>query len=195
MHTRLWFHLRILILLIACITLALVSFWALEITREQSNKTGLPIRADIPDFYVDNFKYAHFTPTGKSQYHITGTRLTHTPSDDSYRIQSPHIFYLDTQQTPITLQAKLATIESDHKKIHLHQAVQLDRPATKTNELMHLATDYLLLDPEKHTAQTDHPVMLHMGSTTLTGTGLFANTETHQIQLLHSVKIQSATPR
>jgi len=181
------FRVRFLVIMAPLIALALGSFWLYEVMRRTaSDFIPTPERKE-PDFYVEKFSYIKLTKTGNAQYHFSGEKLTHNPQDDSYDITMPVISKLGNAQAPLTLRAKRARVKSDNSEVHLHDNVHMDRPASSTSESLRVRSEYLLLLPDEEVVKTDKSVIINFGSSTLTGTGMFANNATREFRLTSNV--------
>jgi lipopolysaccharide export system protein LptC len=170
------------------IALALGSFWVLEVLRRGAGDFVPNIARSEPDFYVEKFSYVKLSSTGEARYHISGTRLTHNPKDDSYDIQQPLVSNLSkSNPAPTTLRAERARIDSDYSKVHLYNDVHMDRPASPTSDPLHVKSEYLLVLPDDDVVQTDKPVNITSGRSTLTGVGMFLNNATREFRLSSNV--------
>jgi lipopolysaccharide export system protein LptC len=179
---------RVALIMALMISLALGSFWVLEIMRRSNGDAGSNAVRTQPDFYVEKFSYVKISKTGDAQYHISGARLTHNPQDDSYDIRQPVINNSnDNNMSPVTVHAERAHVESDNSKVHLYDNVHLDRPASPKNEHLHVTSDYMLVLPDDDVVQSDKPVEITLGQSKLTGTGMFANNATRELRLSSNV--------
>jgi lipopolysaccharide export system protein LptC len=187
MSARSTMRFRLMAILTPTIALALGSFWLLEVMRRTAGDFLPSPQRSEPDFYVEKFNYVKMSKTGSAQYHISGTRLTHNPEDDSYDITLPVINNLGNVQAPMTIRSERAQVNSDNSQVHLYDNVHMDRPASPTNEPMHAKTEYLLVLPDDDVMRTDKPVELTLGRSKLTGTGMMANNATRELRLTSNV--------
>lgn len=178
---------RLVAILAPIIALALGSFWLLEVMRRSSSDFIPNPQRNEPDFYVEQFSYVKISKTGNAQYHFSGAKLTHNPQDDSYDIALPVINKLGDAQSPMTLRAERARVNSDNSQIHLYHNVHMDRPASPANERIHVKSEYLLLLPDDEIVKTDEPVEITVGQSKLTGTGMFANNAAREFRLTSNV--------
>ncbi len=185
-------------------TVALGSFWVLEVMRRNDveGNTRSSARSE-PDYYVEKFDFIRLPNNGKANYHIIGDRLTHHPLDDNYLIQQPRINSFDADKTPVNIRAERALIEQktlalipqrEHDQIHLQGNVQVERPDTASAKRMTLKTEYLLLLPDQDLIKTDQPVNLISSNTEITATGMTANSSAQQLQLLSKVRARFTKP-
>ena len=125
--------------------------------------------------------------TGLPRYNISGAKLTHYPQTDSYEIEKPLLKNFGTERPPLTLRAERALADPNDNKIQLYDNVQMDRPASSVSEFFHLKSDYLLVLPDDDVMQTDKAVDITLGTTHLTGVGMFANDATREFRLAGNV--------
>ena len=178
---------RILTILALMIALALGSFWLLEVMRRAINDVTPKAARTEPDFYVENFNYVKLSPSGQTQYHISGARLTHNPQDDSYDIQHPVVNNISPERAPMTLRSERAHVNSDNSEIRMYDNVHIDRPASAQGGHLHITSDYMLLLPDDEIMKTDKAVVLTLDLSRLTGIGMFANNATREFSLASNV--------
>lgn len=178
---------RLAMFVVLAIALALGSFWILEVVRKGLNESMPNIPRNEPDYYVEQFKFVRMTHTGQVHYAISGARLTHNPQDSSFEIQQPIITSLSDNQPPITARADRAVSEQSNSKVHLYDNVIVNRPASGTTEHFQFKSDYMLALPDDDVVQTDKPVNIALGTSTLTGTGMYANNATREFKLMSKV--------
>jgi lipopolysaccharide export system protein LptC len=195
-NLRSTYRFRFMLLLVLFILLALGSFWLLQVMHKNTEDL-LPkaVRTD-PDYYVEHFNYVQMSPTGQPRYNIAGDRLTHNPVDDSFDVQKPIIHSLDKEKPPMNLIANRGMIEDNNSKVHLYGDVNADRPKTAMADNFHLKSEYLLLLPDDDIMETDKPVELTLGLSTLNGTGMHFNNSTRELKLFSKVHgVLRSTPR
>jgi len=166
--------------------LALGSFWMLEIMH-QGRDVAQPIAKDEVDYTVEKFNFVRMSKSGEARYNISGLKLSHFPHNDSFEITQPLLHNLAPGQATMSMKAKRALIEKGSKQVHLHDQVEVDRPASDQNPLFQLRTDYLLVLPDEDLIKTDKLVHIQSGSTNITATGMEANNATRQLFLASKV--------
>jgi len=174
---------RLVAILAPLIAIALSSFWVVEVMRRSGGDfTEQPARTE-PDFYVEKFNYVKMSRAGQAQYHLSGSRLTHDPVDDSYDIVDPVLRSVRAAGEPTTVTARRAWVNSDSSEIRLFDDVHIDRPATPDRERLQLHTEYLVVLPDDDVMKSDKPVRITKGKSVLNGTGMFANNATGEFRL------------
>lgn len=177
------------VILVLClvVVLALGSFWTLEVTRRSASNTTPAAARSAPDYFIENFRFAKIAANGKAEYLVTGERLTHYPLDDSNTIDNPLLRRFSDQRPPITVTAKRAMINSDQSEVHLYDEVKLEKPATPDSNSYSVESDYMLALPNDDLVKTDKPVMIRMGTSTLTGVGMIADNSKQALTLQSKV--------
>lgn len=175
--------------------LAAVSFWALEVAlRGGEEKRPQTARTD-PDYFIEDFSYTRLAPNGKAQYLITGKRLVHYPTDDSSIIERPTVRSFSAKSSPMTLRAQRAKITKQQRELHLYDDVRLERPQTRGADSLVVESDYMLALPDEDLVKTDRPVVIRVGESRLTGTGMVADNAKHQLNLQSKVTGFYESPR
>ena len=181
---------RLLVLIALATALALGSFWLFDVMRRSIDDTLPAIVRTEPDYTVEKFSLVRLSKTGEARYNIAGTRLTHFPQTDSYEIEQPFLKNFHAEQPPLTLRAKRAVADPGNSKIQLYDDVQMERPASPVSQHFHLTSEYLLVLPDDDVVQTDKAVDITLGTTHLTGIGMFANEATREFRLAGKVRGQ-----
>lgn len=176
-------HYPALVLLVGGAALALLSFWALEMTRRSGDDVPAEKTRTEPDYYVDNFSYVKVATSGSAEYVIKGKRMEHHPADDSNTITQPFVKSYSAGRAPMTLHARRAKTNSDHSELHLYEQVRLDRPEAHGAENLSVESDYMLVLPNTDVVKSDQRVVIKLGDSTLTGIGLLADNARHQLSL------------
>lgn len=172
-----------LVLLASGAALALLSFWALEMTRRSGEVTPAEKARNEPDYYVENFTYIKVAATGSAEYVITGRRMEHYPADNSHTIQQPLVKSYSADRPPMTIRAQRAKTNADHSELHLYEQVRIDRPETRGTDNLSVESEYMLVLPNIDVVKSDHRVVMKLGDSTLIGTGLLADNARHQMTL------------
>jgi lipopolysaccharide export system protein LptC len=185
---------RVVALLVLTASLALGSFWMLEAMRKSAGSDTENANQNDPDYYVENFQFVRVSNTGQAQYSISGQRLTHFPADDTHKIDQPIVKSLTPERPPMQATSKTATVDRINSKIHMYNAVHLDRAATADRERLQLNSEYLLLLTDEDIMRTDQPVTITLGASVLKGTGMVANNATGELRLASNVNVTYRPP-
>lgn len=178
---------RLLVVLAPLIGIALGSFWLLEVMRRSAD-VDVPARMRTePDFYVDRFSYVKVSPEGRPEYRFSGERMTHNPQDDTYDIRKPLFSSIAEGRSPTTLRAERAHVSNDNSEVHLYDNVHMDRPASGNSQELQVKSEYMLLLPDDDVVRSDKQVVITLGPSILTGTGMYANNAARELRLNSSV--------
>lgn len=186
---------RLAVILGVAAFLAMSSIWlSMVVMRTPSDGRDAAQRAE-PDYFVFNFNTIKMLPNGKPHYHLTGTKLTHFPADDSHQLDLPVYTNLDTTKPPQNMRADTAIFKDENTKVHMYGNVIGDRTATANTESLRLETEYLLVFPDEDTMQTDKAVTIKRGNTTIEGIGMFANNATGEMRMHHQTTMTMVPKR
>lgn len=186
---------RLLVLIALATALALGSFWLFDVMRRSIDDTLPAIVRTEPDYTVEKFSLVRLSKTGEARYNISGIKLTHFPQTDSYEIEQRLLKNFRAERPPLTLRAKRAVADPGNSKIQLYDDVQMDRPASPVSQQFHLTSEYLLVLPDDDVMQSDKAVDITLGTTHLTGVGMFANEATREFRLAGQVRGQFQAAR
>ena len=163
--------------------LAATSFWALEVARRSGEDTAVTISRGAPDYYVEQFNFVKIAANGKTDYAISGEKLIHHPRDNSSTIIRPFFKSYTEPESPLTLHAQRATINSDRSQLHLYEAVKMDKPRPRNGEALSVESEHMLVLPNTDIIKTPTPVVIKLGGTSLAGTGIIIDNHQHQLTL------------
>lgn len=182
-----------LLLLASGAALALLSFWALEMTRRSGNDMPTEKVRSAPDYFVDNFSFVKVAASGTAEYVIQGRRLEHHPADGSNTIEQPFVKSYSADRPPMTLHARRAKTNADHSQLHLYEQVRMDRPEASGTDNLSVESEYMLVLPNADQIKSDQRVVIKLGDSTLIGTGLLADNARHQLTL--QSRVSAAYPQ
>lgn len=167
------------------------SFWVYEVMRRNAELAAASNQVrSAPDYFVEQFNFVRLSQSGKTNYRVTGDKLTHFPKEDEFEITQPRIIGIDQEQTPMNIRADRAVIKQKVKEdgqakpedqILMLGNVLVERSATTKLAKLKLETESLTLFPDSERMKTDAPVIMTTASAVLTALGLEANNTTQQI--------------
>ncbi len=189
MHKRTAHRWRLSIIMLIGVVLSAGSFWMVQVITNSDNEIAASARLNEPDYIVENFSFVRMNKVGKPSYIISGTKLTHVPLDDIAMIEHPVVQSLAADQPPMTMQSKQARIDHNNREVHLLGGVDVTRTASPKAEALSLTTEALTILPDDEQMQTDQPLTLKVGRSTLTGVGMQANNATGDMRILDKVHL------
>jgi lipopolysaccharide export system protein LptC len=151
--------------------IAALTFWLQATLAPQEAGTDRRQTHD-PDAIAENFEIRRLDEQGRLKYRLNAPHLAHFPDDDSSDVKSPRLIAYRQDAPPITLTADEAKITTRGETVHLHQNVELLRPATEKYPALTVRTPTLTIEPELGIAYTDQPIRITQGASWLTGTGI-----------------------
>lgn len=167
------------------------SFWVYEVMRRNAELAAASNQVrSAPDYFVEQFNFVRLSQSGKTNYRVTGDKLTHFPKEDEFEITQPRIIGIDQEQTPMNIRADRAVIKQKVKEdgqakpedqILMLGNVLVERSATTKLAKLKLETASLTLFPDSERMKTDAPVIMTTASAVLNALGLEANNATQQI--------------
>ncbi|MET0264494.1 MAG: LPS export ABC transporter periplasmic protein LptC [Duganella sp.] len=157
--------------------------WMVQLINQSGPQTEDDLFKNEPDYIIDRFSTVRMTKEGKPAYIISGDKLTHHPVDDSSLIDKPFVNSLSSEHPPMTIRADTAVVDQGNTRVKLNGNVDVVRPASGKHQAMNLKAPTLTVFPDEERMETDAPVVLHLGDTVATGTGMRANNATLQMHL------------
>lgn len=172
-------------------TAAFVAFGSFWVAQLMENDPGISSDAlkNEPDYIVEHFSVVRMSPTGQPRYIVSGEKLTHRPLNDTAEIEKPLVQSIGEGVPPTTIRAKRARVDHGNTQVHLMGDVDIDRKATATTKPVRMRTQALTVYPDDDQMKTDQPVEVVSGGATMTGTGLFVDNTTRQVNVSSRVRI------
>ncbi|WLI89514.1 LPS export ABC transporter periplasmic protein LptC [Massilia sp. R2A-15] len=176
-------------LIAAGLVFALGSFWLVQVINGGDVATSSDPLKSEPDYIVEKFSFVRMTPAGKPGYIISGDKLTHRPSDDTFDIVAPVVLNIGSEKPPMTMHAKTAHVDQDKNLVDLAGDVDIRRPQQGAMQAMSLKTDALTVFPDEDRMETAQPFQLVIGTTNLAGVGMKANNATGRLDVHNRVQL------
>lgn len=171
-----------------------VTYWLNQQVQPEAVKPDHS-KVHFPDAMMDNFLTTTLNEQGKKRGTMAGKTLLHYPDDDSTEIVSPHITSLSDTHPPIHITAQTGLIANKGDEVFLHQAVKVRRVASAQRPELTLNTEYLHVIPDKDWCDTDKPVRVMEGASTLTAVGMEMDNQARTLKLLAQVKSDYVLPK
>ncbi len=179
-RARAWLPLLPLLLLLAG------TYWLNQQVQPLPDKPDSSKRHDI-DFSVDKLSTITLDERGRARYTMTTEKMWHYPDDDSTHLQNPRLVSLHSDQAPLITSAQRGKVSSRGNEVFLYQDVKIVRLAKDEQSAMEFSTDYLHVQPDKDTADTDRPITLVTARDTIHATGMTIDNKSRIINLLSNV--------
>lgn len=176
------------------------SFWVYEVMRRNNEDrvNATKIRSE-PDYFVEDFNFVRLSQSGKTNYRVTGEKLTHFPQEDEFEILQPRIVSIDEDKTPMLIRADRAIVKQKLKEsanaksedqIHMIDNVIIERAKSASAAPIIMETSSLILFPDSEKMKTDARVKMTTQRATISAFGMEANNADQKVRFLKNVHIE-----
>jgi lipopolysaccharide export system protein LptC len=166
------------------------TYWLNQQVLPEPAKPDSSKRHD-PDAIVENFSATKLNELGVPSFIMAATKMLHYPDDDSTTLEAPRITLLSSGQPAIHAVADRATISSNGDEMFLHDAVEVQREASKKQDKLTLQTEYLRIVPDQDLADTDRAVTIVDAHDIVHATGMEMDSKTRILKLLSQVRSEN----
>ena len=191
------------------ISCAMIAFYALNLNLNSLFNTAIPAsnHKQQPVSILDNVEIRQFDSQGQLRQHLTANRAemiteTNDQNKDSHastqqeftaakdsknnklRLIQPHMIIHEKNNTPVTINANEGLIGHRDKKTQLTGNVEIN----DINRQAKVFTQSLTIDSKANILSTDQAISIESPTTTTTASGLEADLNKDQWQLLSGVK-------
>jgi lipopolysaccharide export system protein LptC len=166
------------------------TYWLNQQVLPEPAKPDSSKRHD-PDAIVENFSATKLNELGVPSFIIAATKMLHYPDDDSTTLEAPRITLLSSGQPAIHAVANRAIISSNGDEVFLHDAVEVQREASKRQDKLTLQTEYLRIVPDQDLADTDRAVTIVDAHDIVHATGMEMDSKTRILKLLSQVRSEN----
>lgn len=172
------------LLLIALILSGWLAKNSLTHTNYSSSNTS-----STPDSFMNKVQFTEFNKQGQWQNQFFSPKAVHYSAKDIMVMTDPHLTSRGQQSLTWIIDANSAISEQGGKIINLKGNVKLDRiPDSDSNHKLTLQTTALTAYTEKKFVKTDQPVTIIQPGTVIKATGLTADLNSGDINLLSATK-------
>ena len=109
-------------------------------------------------------------------------------ASDRIEFREVRIRYSPAADVPWVVHADEATLQQGSPRIALRGHVRAVGSAGEQGQDTEIRTQYLELDPERFTAETDERVQIRIGARSLTATGMLASLNDNKVELKSNVR-------
>ena len=163
------------------------TYWLNQQVLPEPAKPDSSKRHD-PDAIVENFSATKLNELGVPSFIMAATKMLHYPDDDSTTLEAPRITLLSSGQPAIHAVANRAIISSNGDEVFLHDAVEVQREASKKQDKLTLQTEYLRIVPDQDLADTDRAVTIVDAHDIVHATGMEMDSKSRILKLLSQVR-------
>ncbi len=173
--------------LLPLLLLVMASYW-LNLQVEPLAAVARVQRHDV-DFVIDNLTTTTLNELGQPRFILSAEKMWHYPDDDTTHLQMPLLTSFFADRPPVFTSAKSGTLDNRNSDIFLYDEVKVVRTASGKFSEQRIQTDYLHVAPDKNLADTDHPVLMIGGTSTISAVGMELDNQAQTIKLLSQVKV------
>lgn len=137
-------------------------------------------------YYLDQAELTGTGPDGKMLFQVWTRRAAQSLGDSSIEMDEVQMVYGPPTALPWKLNANTGRIPADASVIELRGDVVAVSVTEETKPTI-IRTQRLDIDPTTRQAKTSHKVILEFDGRIINATGMHANFETNELQLLSNV--------
>lgn len=137
-------------------------------------------------YYLKSARILGTDPNGMLLYEIDADRAEQQ-SDNRIEFSDVRIQYSPQSDVPWTIDADVATIYPDRRRVLLRGHVRATSDEGFSGDETEIRTQFLELDPENYIAETEERVQIRIGARSLTGTGMLASLNDNMMELKSNV--------
>ena len=171
-------------------TVAGVAVWDL---RPKPSASGP--NSNRSDYILENFELTALDEKGKESFSVKAPHLQRDPGGKSLTLRLPQFSFPDKDGGRWLATSNTAWVAQKGVEVRLIDKVEMLGPPSPKGERTRFSTVGLQIFPKLNQAKSADPVTISRADSILHGTGLFADMQTHHIQLLANVKGRYAPPR
>lgn len=166
--------------------LAAVASWYVATSLQKPVSVDEVRSATGEGFYLRSVRILGTDEQGDLLYEIMAEYAEQRP-DDEIAFENVEILYSPSATVPWKLNADLAMIGRDQKRVVLSGNVRAVSAQGFAGEVTEIRTPYLEFEPESFRAETDSRVQIRIGSRSLTATGMLALLQDNRLQLKSNI--------
>lgn len=166
--------------------LAVAVYWFVQISEPaapevQSKKPGHTV-----DYLIEDFSASLLNKEGGTHYRIQGEKLIHYEDDGSYDALQPRLRGFFPGQPEFTVRANFGTLSGDGEQAELFGNAELLRLPTvgpPAREQLSARSEFFRIFVNQDILETDQPIVLQNGRSTVTANGAVYNNVTRLMTL------------
>ncbi len=167
-----------------------LAVWELR-PREKPKSTA----SDRSDYTLENFDLVTLDENGLESFTVKAPHLERDPKGKTLTLRTPTFSFPDKDGGRWVTTSREAWVADKAVEVRLIDDVLMLGPPDPLGDRTRFATGHLQIFPKKNLAQTEDAVTVTRSDSILTGTGMRADMQTHQIDLLSAVKGRYAPRR
>jgi lipopolysaccharide export system protein LptC len=140
------------------------------------------------DIIINDLQVHQYSKTGELANTLESPLVHHTPKNNAYLIQLPHIHVIQEKQGIWEIQSQHAVALYGGERITFKEGVRIHQPATQNNHESTFTTEEITYFPKIKQARTTKDVAFTQPGNQVQAKGLIANLENKHIQLLSKAR-------
>lgn len=182
-----YFSRKNILLTLLLISMLLASIWLshqsyLSLGGDSNNQPS------TPDAYMTDVSYTQFDQQGQWRTRLDSPKIVHYAEQDTATLETPQLISRTPDQLTWVITADHGKSQQGLKVINLTDNVKIQRTKDSTKQTTTLTTTAMTAYPEQKFAKTDQPVKIVEPGITMNATGLTADLNTGDINLLSGVQ-------
>lgn len=168
------------------------TWWASDYAQRAIDLDPPAKNTHEPDTWAKNIVLLRSNELGVTVSRLEGDYIEHFPDNESYEIQVPRAFHINSD-SPMTLAtSKTALLFDDGNRIIMKGNAVLTRLGDTDNAPLTFSSEILTLLVDQDLAHTDLPAVAINGRSKLSGVGMTYNNKTRQLNVLNSTNVDIA---
>jgi lipopolysaccharide export system protein LptC len=171
--------------LISAILFALLALasWVLSEFLQRGFGVGI-ISSSGPNTIIENAEITRTNSLGSPVLRLSAAAIAHTDHDDKSELTQVRIISLNPDQPVTNVRAAKAVTSDRQNKVDLSGDVIIQRYATTSQPAITVRTPRATILVEEERMQTDAPVLVQHGQSTLQGIGMRLDQKTQKFEIL-----------
>ena len=162
--------------------LAAATLWVERLVQPESTAADGPVR-HIADFRAEGFTLTQINSSGQADTVLSASRGVHFADDGTTHLENPRLRQTRPAMPSVEITALRGTIDREGNIVDLTESVRAYRGSRPGEPSTTLETSALRIRLDVETANTDAPVHLTRGASTLEGTGMQFDNRSGQLTL------------
>lgn len=171
-------------LVLVITTVAAVGFW-LGRDAEERLELFLAPSAHTPELFMEHFTTLVTGSDGAPRYRLSGERMEQYQLDGSSRVETPVMVIHREDGADWIVSSEQGWVSPRGDEVHLLGAVHMTRPAMEQDPALDIHTRDVTVWPGPRRANTEAHVAIRSALYRVDGTGMRADLETSELELLH----------
>jgi lipopolysaccharide export system protein LptC len=181
--------------IIAVALLGIAVFSGLAVWELRPREKPKSVASDRSDYTLERFDLVTLDEQGLESFTVKAPHLERDPKGKTLTLRTPTFSFPDKDGGRWVTTSREAWVADKAVEVRLIDDVLMLGPPDPLGERTRFVTGHLQIFPKKNLAQTEDKVTVTRSDSILTATGMRADMQTHQIDLLSAVKGRYAPRR